>query len=73
MEKVPEVMDIRRAAEYLGISHQTLYQYLQSALMPAFKLGNRWRIKKSVLDGWMEKQSEKSKKRPLDRTRAASE
>jgi excisionase family DNA binding protein len=48
-----EVMDIRQAAEYLGISGDTLYRYASEGFVPAFKLGNRWRFKKSLLDAWM--------------------
>ena len=54
---MPEVMDIRAAAQYLGISRETLYKYLSGDKLPAFKLGNRWRFKKTVLDRWMENQS----------------
>ena len=57
MQETPEVMDIRGAARYLGISRETLYKYVSGEKVPAFKLGNRWRFKKTVLDGWMEKQS----------------
>jgi excisionase family DNA binding protein len=52
-----EVMDIRQASEYLGISADTLYRYASDGLIPAFKLGNRWRFKRSLLDGWMVEQS----------------
>lgn len=52
-----EVMDIRQAADYLGISSDSLYKYASEALIPAFKLGNRWRFKRSLLDHWMELQS----------------
>ncbi len=48
-----EVMDIRQAAEYLGISGDTLYRYASEGFIPAFKLGNRWRFKRSLLDAWM--------------------
>ena len=54
-----EVMDIRDAAEYLGISPDTLYKYATERFVPAFKLGNRWRFKKSHLDSWMDQQIEK--------------
>ncbi|HET9100467.1 MAG TPA: helix-turn-helix domain-containing protein [Acidobacteriaceae bacterium] len=52
-----EVMDIRQAADYLGISSDSLYKYASESLIPAFKLGNRWRFKRSLLDHWMEMQS----------------
>lgn len=57
-----EVLDIRQAAEYLGISGDTLYRYASEGFIPAFKLGNRWRFRKSLLDGWMD---EKSGVRPV--------
>ena len=54
---VREVMDIRDAAEYLGISPDTLYKYASEGFIPAFKLGNRWRFKRSLMENWMEQQS----------------
>ena len=50
-------MDIRQASEYLGISGDTLYRYASEGFIPAFKLGNRWRFKKSLLDSWMDEKS----------------
>jgi excisionase family DNA binding protein len=58
MTEVREVMDIRQASEYLGISPDTLYKYASEGFVPAFKLGNRWRFKRSRLDEWMDQQSE---------------
>ena len=52
-----EVMDIRQAADYLGISGDTLYRYASEGFVPAFKLGNRWRFRKSLLDNWMDVKS----------------
>ena len=51
-----EVMNIREASVYLGVSRDTLYRYVYEDRIPAFKLGNRWKFKKTVLDRWMEKQ-----------------
>ena len=52
-----EVMNIRQASQYLGVSPDTLYKYVNEQKIPAFKLGNRWRFKKTRLDQWMEEQS----------------
>lgn len=52
-----EVLDIRQASDYLGISGDTLYRYASEGFVPAFKLGNRWRFKKSLLDAWMDEKS----------------
>jgi excisionase family DNA binding protein len=75
--QVREVMDIRQAADYLGISGDTLYRYASEGFVPAFKLGNRWRFRKSLLDGWMDEKSgvgsavpvEAGKKKPVARAR----
>ncbi len=57
MAEIREVMGIREASDYLGVSRETLYKYVMGETIPAFKLGNRWKFKKTVLDRWMEKQS----------------
>src|ERR1700709_2774318 len=56
-DKGREVMDIRMASDYLGISPDTLYKYASEGFVPAFKLGNRWRFKRSRLNDWMDQQS----------------
>jgi len=60
MDRVKEVMTLREASQYLGISPDTLYKYLSEKSIPAFKLGNRWRFKKDSLDRWMEKKIERT-------------
>jgi excisionase family DNA binding protein len=58
LENTPrEIMNVRQAAAYLGVAPDTLYKYVsESAGFPAFKIGNRWRFKKSLLDGWIDAQ-----------------
>ena len=60
MERLKEVMTLREASQYLGISPDTLYKYLSEKRIPAFKLGNRWRFKKDLLDRWMERKIERT-------------
>jgi len=50
-------MDIRQAAHYLGISADSLYRYAATGFIPAFRLGNRWRFRKSRLNEWMDRRS----------------
>jgi excisionase family DNA binding protein len=50
-------MNIRQASAYLGVSPDTLYKYVYEEKIPAFKLGNRWKFKKTILDQWMERKS----------------
>ena len=72
-----EVMNIRQASQYLGVSPDTLYKYVGEQKIPAFKLGNRWRFKKSRLDQWMEEKSSqmeaKGKRKPKAAGKAAGQ
>ena len=55
MPESREVMSLRQASQYLGVSADTLYRYISDGQVPAFKLGNRWKLRKTVLDRWMER------------------
>jgi excisionase family DNA binding protein len=66
-----EVMNIRQASQYLGVSPDTLYKYVNEQKIPAFKLGNRWRFKKSKLDQWMEEKSSQMEARVNRKSKAA--
>jgi excisionase family DNA binding protein len=77
MADSPEVMNIRQASQYLGVSPDTLYKYVYEEKIPAFKLGNRWKFKKTILDRWMESKStlgegRGSKKKPRAARAAAA-
>jgi len=67
-----EVMNIRQASQYLGVSPDTLYKYVGEQKLPAFKLGNRWRFKKSRLDQWMEEKSSQMEVRSKKKSKAAT-
>ena len=67
----PEVMNIRQASEYLGVSPDTLYKYVSEERIPAFKLGNRWKFKKTILDSWMERKSTVGEGRDKKKPRSA--
>ena len=62
MAESREVMNIREASHYLGVSPDTLYRYIYEDRIPAFKLGNRWKFKKTILDRWMEKKISRGSK-----------
>jgi excisionase family DNA binding protein len=75
MADLPEVMNIKQASQYLGVSTDTLYKYVYKEQIPAFKLGNRWKFKKSLLDRWMDEKStapEDREKKPRPARAAAA-
>lgn len=47
------LMNIRRAAEYLGISHHTLYKLVARRQVPAAKIGGSWRLSREALDSFV--------------------
>lgn len=44
-----ELFDVGEAAEFLGLHEQTVRQFIQEGKLPAYWLGNRYRLKKSEL------------------------
>ncbi|MBN1481888.1 DNA-binding protein [candidate division KSB1 bacterium] len=47
-----EIMTIEEVAAYLRLKPQTIYTWAQEGKIPAAKLGNQWRFKRSVIDRW---------------------
>lgn len=47
-----EIMTIEEVAAYLRLKPQTIYAWAQEGKIPAAKLGNQWRFKRSVIDRW---------------------
>lgn len=65
--KRAELMTIKDASQYLGIKPPTLYKYVKAKVIPAFKIGNMWRIKRSVLEDWLERKARQSVTEALER------
>ncbi len=53
-----EILTIDEATKYLRIHKATLYKLVKQRRVPAVKVGKKWRLVKSKLDEWLEKQSE---------------
>ncbi|NBD09283.1 helix-turn-helix domain-containing protein [Corallococcus silvisoli] len=52
-----DAWDVRRAAQFLGVSEKTLYRWAAAGTLPSFKLGGLLRFSPSALMDWREKQS----------------
>jgi len=48
-----ELMTAIETCRYLKITQRTLYRYLRSRQIPAFKLGREWRFVRSDLEQWI--------------------
>lgn len=51
-----EIMTVSEVAEYLKISEVTTYKFVQEGKIPGFKIGRHWRVKRSDLAEFIEKQ-----------------
>ncbi|MFH2116685.1 MAG: helix-turn-helix domain-containing protein [Bacillota bacterium] len=49
-----ELYKLDEVAEYLRISRRTLFSYIKSGKIAAFKLGSEWRISKDNLEKFLE-------------------
>ena len=47
------LLNFDQTKKYLNISRATLYRLIQSKRLPASKIGNQWRFRKSRIDKWL--------------------
>ncbi len=46
-------MTTKEVAQYLRVDQYTIYRLVTQKKIPAFKIGNQWRFKRSVLERWL--------------------
>lgn len=50
---MPSYLNIKEAAQYLGISSHTLYKLVERNEVPAAKVGGSWRLNRDALDQFL--------------------
>ncbi|WP_068470653.1 helix-turn-helix domain-containing protein [Candidatus Protochlamydia phocaeensis] len=69
-----DILNIDEAAQFLRVSKTTLYRYVQSGKIPAFKMGKNWKFHRELLNDWMKNQiQDNSIEFGLDKTKVVSE
>ena len=58
MAKSKQVMTVKDVADYLDVHPMTIYKYVKDGRIPAFKIGDSWRIRRDSIQKWI-KDSEK--------------
>ena len=56
-EDYPLIMTIAEVAEYLGLHELTVRRLAREGAIPALKLGRQWRVKRDLLEKWIENRS----------------
>ncbi len=50
------ILTIPEVAALLRISEKSAYKLAQAGELPAFKVGNQWRLRRVELDAWIDDQ-----------------
>lgn len=53
VDRRPTIMTVAEVAKYLRMHEMTIYRMAGENKLPAYKVGNRWRFKKSHIDDWL--------------------
>ena len=54
---VSEIMTIEQVARYLSLHELTVRRLARDGEIPAFKVGRQWRVKRELLDRWIEREA----------------
>lgn len=46
-------LSVEQVAEYLGISKETVYRWLEKGTVPAHRVGKLWRFETNEIDEWV--------------------
>ena len=58
-ENMPDMLTIAEVAKYLKLHELTVRRLAREGELPAFKVGRQWRIKRDLLESWIEQRSGK--------------
>ena len=47
-------LSVDEITEYLGVSRDTIYNWISTRGMPAHRVGRLWKFKKDAVDAWIE-------------------
>lgn len=53
--KREDLMTTEEVARYLRVNKFTVYRLVSRKQLPALRVGNQWRFKRSILENWLKK------------------
>jgi excisionase family DNA binding protein len=49
------LLTTEQVAQYLNVDKFTVYRLVAQNKIPAFRVGNQWRFKRTILEQWLQK------------------
>ena len=59
LSEMSDMLTISEVAKYLKLHELTVRRLAREGELPAFKVGRQWRIKRNLLEAWIEERSGK--------------
>ncbi len=53
-----QILTTKELCEYLKLTEITIYRYAKEGIIPAFRVGSRWRFDKDHIDEFLRKEEE---------------
>ena len=53
MQTADRWYSLKEMCEYLGVSRDTVFKWIETKDMPAHKMGRLWKFKVDEVDGWV--------------------
>ena len=57
------LLTVEQVAGYLSVDKFTVYRLIAQKEIPAFKVGNQWRFKRSLIEAWLMRNSNVRRKK----------
>ncbi|RMF92151.1 MAG: DNA-binding protein [Candidatus Schekmanbacteria bacterium] len=48
-----DILTLKEVASYMRVNTATIYRLVRTGKIPAFRVGNRWRFRRSSIDEWL--------------------
>jgi len=62
IKKEKQLLDTKEAAEFLGISKNTLYEWIIQRKIPHIKVGRLVKFRREDLEAWLKKRTQEERK-----------
>lgn len=73
METASRWLSVEEIAEYLGVSKESIYRWLERGAIPAHKVGKQWRFQSPEVDDWVKRGEASENHRAKNETEKNSE